>query len=326
MRFPFHALAGEAKNIPSRPPSPVYSLSPVILSFPGRKLDLQLRVTFPATGDGPLPIALLSHGHGPSYHLSSLEGYAPLAEFLAAHGFAVLQPTHLSSRSLNLAMDGSNIREYFLELRARDMSWVLDSLDVIEASVPVLLRRRLDRNKVAVLGHSLGGLTASALLGAINTDPRDGTKTVLVDNRIKAGVIIGGTERGGDALSEGGRARLPFYGIDFSQMLAPALVVWGDGDGSEHLTVQEPAWHTDPYTLAPGPKTSLMIKGAQHGFGGISGWDADETEDESPERLETVLRMVVGYLQSQLHDGDDAFERACVALNGLEQLGTVEQK
>ena len=37
-----------------------------------------------------LPVILLSHGHGPSNNLSSLNGYAPLANLWAAHGFAVI--------------------------------------------------------------------------------------------------------------------------------------------------------------------------------------------------------------------------------------------
>jgi len=49
-----------------------------------------------------LPIILLSHDHGSSNHLSSLNGYGPLANFWAAHGFVVIQPTHLDSKTLRL--------------------------------------------------------------------------------------------------------------------------------------------------------------------------------------------------------------------------------
>ena len=78
-------------------PAPVLSFGPLVLPVPGRAVDLQMRVSAPATGSG-LPVILLSHGHGPSNHLSSLNGYAPLANYWAAHGFAVIQPTHLDSR------------------------------------------------------------------------------------------------------------------------------------------------------------------------------------------------------------------------------------
>ena len=73
-------------------PAPVLSVSPVVLSAPGRAVDLQVRVSAPVT-ESELPIILLSHGHGHSNNLSSLNGYAPLANFWAAHGFAVIQPS-----------------------------------------------------------------------------------------------------------------------------------------------------------------------------------------------------------------------------------------
>jgi predicted dienelactone hydrolase len=58
----------------------------------------QLRVSAPVTG-GKLPILLLSHGHVLN-HVSSLDGYAALADYYAAHGFVVIQPTHLDSKTL----------------------------------------------------------------------------------------------------------------------------------------------------------------------------------------------------------------------------------
>jgi hypothetical protein len=73
----------------------------VVLKVPERAVDLQIRVSAPTTGRN-LPIILLSHGHGISNNLSSLNGYDPLANFWAAHGFIVIQPTHLSSKTLSL--------------------------------------------------------------------------------------------------------------------------------------------------------------------------------------------------------------------------------
>lgn len=57
-------------------PTPVLSVSPVVLPAPGRAVDLQVRVSAPVTGSD-LPVILLSHGQGYSNHLSSLNGYAP---------------------------------------------------------------------------------------------------------------------------------------------------------------------------------------------------------------------------------------------------------
>ncbi len=42
-------------------------------------------------------------------------------------------------------------------------------------------------------------------------------------------------------------------------------------------------WHADPYFLSPGPKCLLSLFGAEHGLGGVSGYDAAETTDEDPD-------------------------------------------
>jgi predicted dienelactone hydrolase len=319
-----HALIGDIAKIPVSTPTPIMSFSPVMIDKPGRRVELQIRVTAPSTGTD-LPIILLSHGHGRSNYLSSMEGYAPLAEFWAGHGFVVVQPTHLSSKSLNFTLDGGNIKDIFLESRAKDMTFIIDQLDTLESSVP-FLKGRLDKTRIAVAGHSLGGSTASVLLGAVNTDPRDGSKSEFQDTRIKAGVLIGAPGRGGSDLSESGKQMIPFHNPDFTHIKTPTLVVWGDEDINPHLTTRGAEWHTAPYTDAQGPKSSLKIKGGQHGFGGISGWDAGETKDESPERLAVVQRMTWAYIKSQLYEGDTSWKEACKALEGLGEHAEVESK
>ncbi|CAF9928071.1 hypothetical protein IMSHALPRED_007372 [Imshaugia aleurites] len=221
-----HTRIGAAAKIPVNPPKPIMSFSPVVLPALGRPVDLQLRVTVPSTGEA-LPIILLSHGQGRSNSLSSLEGYAPLYEFWAAHGFAVLQPTHLSSGFLGLEAPPG--QELFWQERALDMVRILDHLDSVETTVPGLTGR-LDRTRVAVAGHSAGGLTATMLLGASNTDPRDGSKWYKPETRIKAGIVLAGVGNGGTDISDSGKSRVPFYDADFSTMATPALVVYGDED------------------------------------------------------------------------------------------------
>lgn len=306
-------------------PTPVLSVGPVVLPAPGRAVDLEVRVSAPVTGSG-LPVILLSHGQGYSNHLSSLNGYAPLANFWAAQGFVVIQPTHLSSRTLSLdpKTPGAPL---FWRSRAEDMTRVLDQLDVIEDAVPQLLGR-VDRSKVAVAGHSMGGHTASLLLGARLTDPDDGTEVDLSEPRITAGVLLAAPGRGGDALTESTAGNFPFFlTTDFSKMTAPALVVAGDKDASPHLTVRGPEWHTDPYFLSPGPKSLLTLFDAEHGLGGVSGYDVAETTDESPERVSAVQRLTSAYLRTQLTPGDSAWQTACDALAAdPSSLGRVESK
>jgi predicted dienelactone hydrolase len=282
----------------------VFTVSPVVLEIPGRPVDLQLKVSAPTEGDG-LPIILLSHGQGYSNHLSSLNGYAPLANHWAEQGFAVLQPTHLSSRTLSLP-DAPGAPMFWRE-RAEDMSHVIDRLDEIEKAVPQL-QNRLDHTKIAVVGHSMGGHTASLLLG-MRTEGAS-----LKDERIEAGVLLGSTG-GGEGLTDVVKQNYPFMlTSDFSGMTTPALVVAGDKDASEHLTTVGPEWHMEPFHQSPGRKDLVVLEGGEHGLGGVSGYDVAETTDESPERVATVQRLTTAYLRSQLLGTDDWQREASVGV------------
>nr|WP_297532830.1 alpha/beta fold hydrolase [uncultured Roseateles sp.] len=305
-------------------PAPVVSVSPVVLPAQGRPVPLQVRVSAPGTGDN-LPIVLLSHGHGASNNLSSLNGYGPLASYWAARGFVVIQPTHLSSATLRGVVDPNGPEgALFWRSRAEDMTRVLDALDAIEDAVPGL-RGRVDRARVAVAGHSLGGMTAGMLLGQRVTDA-DGTVVDLRDRRIAAGVIIAGP--GNPAFLTGAaRDRYPVLRtLDFSAMTAPALVVVGDRDVNPMFSDQA-EYRAGAYTLSPGPKALLTVFGGEHILGGISGYDAAETTDESPARVEAVAQMTWAYMRSALNPADPAWPSACVALREAPMpFGSVDVK
>ncbi|GHD54443.1 alpha/beta hydrolase family protein [Streptomyces galbus] len=311
-------------NAPTDHTPAVLSYSPVVLSVPGRPVDLEVRVTAPVTGTA-LPVVLLSHGHGGSHHLSSLNGYAPLAQLWAAAGFVVLQPTHLSSRTLSHRLADAPGAPFFWRSRARDMSDLVDRLDAIEKTVPQLAGR-VDHDRIAVAGHSLGGHTASLLLGARATDPDTGEVVDLTEPRISAGVLLAAPGRGGDALNGPRAGWVPFFrSTDFSTMTTPALVVAGDEDDSRHFTDVGPDWHADPYRLAPAPKTLLTLFGAGHLLGGISGYDAAETTDENPGRVAALGRLTAAWLHSRFRPGDPGWPAACEALTtGDGAVGRVE--
>jgi len=168
--------------------TPILSVYPVTLPIPGRLVPLELRVSAPVRGEG-LPILLLSHGHGPSNFVSSLYGYGPLVDYYSAHGFVVIQPTHVDSKTLPFRSSSHPDAPLFWRSRAEDMSHILDRLDAVEAAVPTLAGR-LNRSKVGVVGHSMGGHTASVLLGARHENPRTGEQLGAAEPRVSVGVLL----------------------------------------------------------------------------------------------------------------------------------------
>jgi predicted dienelactone hydrolase len=234
-------------------PVPVISVSPVVVAAPGRGQELHLRVSAPLSG-GELPVLLFSHGNG-----SSLQGYGPLVQFWAAHGFVVVQPTHLDSRTFGLAPDDAR-RPAIWRHRVADLRHILDNLATVEDAIPGL-RGRLDHARVAVVGHSYGGQTVGMLLGARLPDPVDGQ----LDTRVKADILLAAPGRVGADLSPAAARNHPFLQPDFRYLTAPTLVVVGDHDVSA-MSPRGADWRADAYWLSsPGGKCLLTLFGAEAG-------------------------------------------------------------
>lgn len=305
-------------------PMPVVTVSPVTLPAPGRVVDIQMRIAAPVEGNH-LPLILMSHGHGSSNHLSSLNGDLPIIDYWAAHGFVVIQPTHLSSKSLHLEPDTPGF-PFFWQSRVEDMKTILDNLDYIEDNIPQI-KGRIDRSRIAVAGLSLGAHTASMLLGARLTDPENGTVYNLSDSRIKAGILFSALGNGKD-LNESTAKLLPFFaGIDFTEMTTSTLVVWGDKDKPWQTDERGADWHADPYYLSNGPKSLLTVFGGEHLLGGLSGYDAAETSDENPERVTMIQQLTTAYLHSALIQDDTSWQEASKAFMGDDNpMGKVESK
>jgi predicted dienelactone hydrolase len=296
-------------------PSPIVSVKPIALDAPERGTPLEVRVSAPVTGT-ELPIVLLSHGFG--WHL---DGYAPLADYWAAHGFAVIQPTYLDSRRLALPADDPRTPGIWRQ-RVRDAGHALDQLDRLEAAVPGLAGR-LDRSRIAAAGHSFGAQTTSVLLGARVLDA-DGTPSEdLADARVQAGILLAAAGTGGADLTPFAAEHFPFMNPHFATLTTRALVVAGDRDDSP-LTVRGPDWTTDPYTLSPGAEALLTLHGAEHSLGGIPGYEVAETTDEHPGRVALLQQVTLAYLRHALgveSDGWTAVEQRLAG--GAEPLASL---
>ncbi|MBN3932144.1 chlorophyllase [Streptomyces verrucosisporus] len=303
---------------PREAPAAVVSVKPVTLPAPGeRGEDLQVRVSAPVSGRD-LPVIVFSHGFG-----WSMDGYAPLSDHWAAHGFVVIQPTHLDSRTLSIPAEDPRTPRIW-RYRIEDITRVLDRLAVLEASVPGLAGR-VDHDRVAVAGHSWGAQTVSTLLGARVLDA-DGTPGEdMSDTRVKAGVLLALTGLGDD-LTPFAAEHFPFMRPSFDTMTTSALIVAGDNDRSR-LSTRGPDWFTDPYTHSPAGKSLLTLFGAEHSLGGIPGHQSAETTDESPARVALVQQVTTAFLRSTLLGDDTGWKAAATALEeNPEPLGTLRSK
>lgn len=301
----------------------VMSYGPIVMPVAGRHADLQLKVTAPATG-ADLPVLIISHGHGRSNFLSSLYGYGPMADFFSKNGFVVIQPTHQNSKTLALDADLPEA-PLFWSSRPRDITFIIDNLEQILSQVPGL-STRVSKDEVSVVGHSMGGHTVGMLAGMQVQDPATSKRVDAIEKRLKAYVMIG-APGAPEGLVQSAKEHYPVLNNgDFSTMVQPVLIVNGDKDINPNFSIMD-NWRADGYYSSPGHKSLLTVYGAEHIFGGISGYDSNETTDESPERVEFVNQCILAYLRSALRPEDTSWADAQKALNDVPgSKGRIDNK
>ena len=115
-----------------------------------------LRDAAPDMRDGPYPLIIFAHG------LESARLAAPyLSEHLASEGFVVMAIDFAD----NQGTVGINPLYSLLFTRPQDVSWQIDQAVSLTASGGKL-EGVIDPDRIAVVGHSLGGYTALASAGA----------------------------------------------------------------------------------------------------------------------------------------------------------------
>jgi hypothetical protein len=272
--FPWPGLC--ATPSAPNPAEPIITVNPVVLRDAAQNKETLLRITAPLKGRA-LPIILFSHGA--QY---SKDDYLPLTEFWASHGYVVIQPTHIESLALGLARDDPRIKDAW-KSRILDMRYVLDSLDEIERQAP-LLKGRMDRKHIIAAGHSFGGQTTAALIGARMPD----VDADLTDHRILAGIMLAppGTAPG-------------FRNVLWRPDARPALVIVGLDDIIAGFNDDWRAHAEYFYKRDGGPQCLVGMSGMKHYLGGILGTHRTEDLTPSPESLAQIERITLAFLDEE---------------------------
>lgn len=223
----------------------------------------------PPAADGPFPVVVFSHGLG-----GWPEAYQRLVVRWAAAGFVVVAPTYpLTSRGAGWDTAG-DVRN-----QPGDASFVLTSA-LRQADQPGdPLHGVLDADRVAGVGHSLGGMTTVGLFDAC-----------CRDDRLDGGIILAGRSLGPDDRGPAGRA-------------VPLLFVHADDDPIVPYRAGRAA-----HDGVPWPKAFVTLVSAGHiepYFGGAAP-AAEVVNDVTTGFLRWVLGGDRGALQSLRQDAQVA--------------------
>lgn len=238
-------LTACASRVESAPPAGgITIVDSVVLHDASRHRDIPLKIYLPAKAK-PSPLLIFSHGLG-----SSKDGYVYLGAGWAKAGYAVILPTHHGSDRAALQAaprTGPLVSAAALEDNARDISFIISSLDSIAARMP-RMAGRIDRSRIGVAGHSLGGGTALVVAGA--TLP--GRTSTASDSRVRAFAAI--SPQGTYSSADEHR---------WDAIRRPVMTIYGSEDrGAEG---EPPSWRREPFDRMPrGDKYCLMIDGANH--------------------------------------------------------------
>jgi len=237
---------------------PVGVVSRLTLHDNARNRDIPLRVFFPKTLHFErFPIVLFSHGAGVSN-----DDYDYLGRYWAQHGYVCIFPTHPESAH-SIVRHGwslSDLRSLRAQLvanssfvlRPKDLSFLIDSLPLLEEKIPAL-KDRLDPTRVGVGGLSLGAYTALAVAGA-TVYPPDEEKQLFGDTRPLAYLAL--SPQGID-IKNG-----PFHDDSWASITRPALLVTGTRDQGYQ---EPPSWRLEAFQgLRPGHKYLAVLNGVAH--------------------------------------------------------------
>jgi dienelactone hydrolase len=258
-----------------------------VVNDPVQGRDVTLRVIYP-DAEGSFPLVVFSSGM-----FCYPQMYDRVTAHWVSHGYIVVLPNHLDSPNLGKIKPEHLAR--LLSSRVRDMSFVLDDLDDIEAGLDI--PARIDRNRVAVAGHSFGGMITMVKSGLRLKEGEYIYSGLAADERFTAAVVMSGV---GQMQQMADNA--------FDGLTGPLISSGGTLDlgnvGTGEIFPWE--WRMSGYTLSPpGDKYFVGLQDADHYLGGLlcrenRGGEAD------PEGVSINRALSTAFLDAYIKDNADA--------------------
>lgn len=250
--------------------SPVGVIPEATLRDAARNRDVIMNVEYP-TRQGPHPMIVFSHVFG-----STDRDYIGLSAYWASQGYVVVKARHADAgrageRPLLPEITGQGPAEW--RDRARDVGFILDSLDALEQKYPELVGK-IDRAKIGVSGHQYGAHTAMLVAGA-TTSPG---ATSYAHAAVKAAILMS---------PPGPDETLGLTRESWTRLTIPVLYITGASDvgPAETQTVE---WRRQAFDLAAaGDKWLMLVENA--GNAAFTG-RIDRTAQAVMETREPVLR------------------------------------
>jgi len=272
-------------------PYPVRTIEAVTINDPVQERDITLRLLIP-DGDGPFPLVVYSTGM-----FCFPQMYDRIIGHWASHGYAVMEPNHRDSPN-NDRPPSMDELETIVASRVRDVSAVVDSIDDIEKGID--RNDFIDRQRVAIGGHSFGAVVSMIKSGLIIKDEYRGDWGEPADERFQAAVLM----------STVGPSMQEFADNAFDGLQNPFIATGGTRDvGRVDLGDLTPAeWRMQAYLLAPpGDKYSVITEGTDHYMGGLI-CNADRGGEADPAAVATVRAMTTAFLDAYINEDPNAME------------------
>lgn len=288
-------IAGESAYKPNAGSHEVVVRS-LQLPFPALDKDLPLRVAFPAE-PGAYPVIVFSHGNG-----SSKDLYSVYADHWVSHGYVVIQPTHMDSKSLGGSMRNMNYEKMaaISDSRRRDMRYIVDSLERLDKQV-VGLAGKMDMQRLVVAGHSMGAATAMRLAGLVLVDPPNETAIDYRDDRFSALLLV----------SDPGNNRLipenPWRGVPVPTFIATGSNDFGGMPGRSRQSFAAAAKFPNGAVMSDTPNHYLFVDGMDHYLGGLICKD-DVPGPHDHDALRIVSGVSTAFLDAYMKADESALQ------------------